>query len=72
MENTDFKQINPYEGNNPEVELRSKKMIVWLVIFAVVILLCIGIYIIKRGGIYSSQRLEICKSKGKRLSKLVK
>ena len=36
MENTDFKQINPYEGNNPEVELRSKKMIVWLVIFAVV------------------------------------
>ena len=38
MEKTDFKEINPFEGQNPEVELRSKKMIVWLVIFAVVML----------------------------------
>ena len=38
MENTDFKEINPYQGHSPEVELRSKKMIVWLVIFAVVML----------------------------------
>ena len=38
MENTDFKQINPFDGQNPEVELRSKKMIVLLVIFAVVML----------------------------------
>jgi len=38
MENTDFKEINPFEGYSPEVKLRSKKMIVWFLIFAVVML----------------------------------
>lgn len=38
MENTDFKEINPFEGHNPDVKLRTKKMIVWLLIFAVVML----------------------------------
>ncbi|MFM2316853.1 MAG: hypothetical protein RLZZ155_1185 [Bacteroidota bacterium] len=38
MENTDFKEINPFEGHSPEVKLRSKKMIVWFLIFAVVML----------------------------------
>lgn len=38
MENTDFKQINPFEGHNPDVKLRSKKMIVWFLIFAIVML----------------------------------
>lgn len=38
MENTDFKEINPFEGHNPEVKLRAKKMIVWFLIFAIVML----------------------------------
>jgi heme/copper-type cytochrome/quinol oxidase subunit 3 len=38
MENTDFKQINPFEGHSPEVQIRSKKMIIWFLIFAVVML----------------------------------
>ena len=38
MENTDFKEINPFEGHNPDVKLRTKKMIVWFLIFAVVML----------------------------------
>jgi cytochrome c oxidase subunit 3 len=38
MENSDFKEINPFEGHSPEVKLRSKKMIVWFLIFAVVML----------------------------------
>ena len=38
MENINFKQIDPFEGHDPEVKLRSKKMIVWLLIFAIVML----------------------------------
>ena len=38
MENTDFKEIDPFEGHNPDVKLRTKKMIVWFLIFAVVML----------------------------------
>ena len=38
MENTDFKEIDPFAGHNPDVKLRSKKMIVWFLIFAVVML----------------------------------
>ena len=48
-----------------KIKINRIRLFLFTVIFAVVILLCIGIYIIKRGGIYSSQRLEICKSKGK-------
>ena len=38
MENTDFKEIDPFVGHNPDVKFRSKKMIVWFLIFAVVML----------------------------------
>lgn len=38
MEKTDFKEINPFEGLDTEVKIRSKKMIVWFLIFAIVML----------------------------------
>lgn len=37
-ENENFKEIDPFTNHSPEVKIRTKKMIVWLLIFAVVML----------------------------------
>lgn len=38
MENNNFKQVNVFEDHTPEVKIRSKKMIIWFLIFSVVML----------------------------------